>query len=310
MATLQFVLICLMFGSNFMLMDRTLTVLEPGTVAVSRLWGGAALLACVWWLSGRRLELSRRQWIVLVGVSLLANSFPFLMQPWLMDRGADHSFLAMFVPLTPLMTILASVPLLGIRPNWQQLVGVIVGLALVMWMAADGAHHGVPWHLMPVVVAIPLLYAVGNTYLRRDLHEIPAVPLTTLLLGIAGASLLPWAIGELATTWPRVSATEWWRVAFFLFLLGPLGSGLCIVMLVRLVQDRGPLFAGMVTYVVPMVALFWGWQTNETITLVQVLAMAGVLAMVALVQSSTLPPPVAISHEEAAALAHSPAGGD
>src|SRR5690606_13084271 len=92
------------------------------------------------------------------------------------------------------------------------------------------------------------------------------------------------------------------RIAFYLLLLGPLGSGLCIVMLVRLVQDRGPLFAGMVTYVVPIIALFWGWQTGEPITLVQVLAMMGVLAMVALVQSSTLPPLEAIPLEEASSV--------
>lgn len=309
MAHLQFALICLMFGSNFMLMDRTLSVLGPGTVAVGRLLGGAALLLVVWWFSGQRLRLTYRQWIVLVLVSLLANSFPFLMQPWLMAQGADHSFLAMFVPLTPLMTILASVPLLGIRPNWQQLVGVMGGLVLVVWMAADGAQHGVAWPLMPVVVAIPLLYAVGNTYLRRDLHEVPAVPLTTLLLAIAGVSLLPWAVRELADSFPRASAAEWGWITLYLILLGPLGSGLCIVMLVKLVQDRGPLFAGMVTYVVPVVALFWGWQTSEAITMVQIIAMTGILAMVALVQSSTLPPTVATPQEEAA-FAQPPLGGE
>jgi drug/metabolite transporter (DMT)-like permease len=81
-------------------------------------------------------------------------------------------------------------------------------------------------------------------------------------------------------------------------------------MLVRLVQDRGPLFAGMVTYVVPVIALFWGWQTGESITLVQVLAMMGVLAMVALVQSSTMPLPVATPEEEASLAGPISASGD
>ncbi|MFO0790481.1 MAG: hypothetical protein U0805_13585 [Pirellulales bacterium] len=46
-----------------------------------------------------------------------------------------------------------------------------------------------------------------------------------------------------------------------------------------LVVKEGPLFAGMVTYVVPTVALVWG-ADGETITSRQLVAMAGVLAMV------------------------------
>jgi len=50
------------------------------------------------------------------------------------------------------------------------------------------------------------------------------------------------------------------------------------------VLERGPLFAGMITYVVPMLALTWGRFDHETITTRQMAAIAGVLAMVALVQ--------------------------
>jgi drug/metabolite transporter (DMT)-like permease len=255
----------------------------------------------VWLMSGQRLVLTRRQWGVLCLVALLANSYPFLMQPWLMAMGADHSFLAMFVPLTPLMTIAASIPLLGIRPSWQQLLGVVGGLLLVSLIAGDSHQHGLAWKLVPVAISIPLTYAVGNTYLRRDLHSAPALPLTTLLLAIAGAVLLPWMIIELATAIPQAGGRQWGTTAFYLLMLGPIGSGLCIVMLVRLVQVHGPLFAGMVTYVVPVIALFWGWMTSEQITLVQLLAMAGVLAMVALVQSSTpLAPPTEAPGADAA----------
>jgi hypothetical protein len=56
------------------------------------------------------------------------------------------------------------------------------------------------------------------------------------------------------------------------------------LLFIDLVVKEGPLFAGMVTYVVPVLALAWGAIDGETITGQQLAAIGGVLAMVALVQ--------------------------
>jgi len=57
-----------------------------------------------------------------------------------------------------------------------------------------------------------------------------------------------------------------------------------VLLVIWLIVTKGPLFAGMVTYVVPTLALVWGALDGEVITSRQLLAMAGVLSMVALVQ--------------------------
>jgi drug/metabolite transporter (DMT)-like permease len=69
-----------------------------------------------------------------------------------------------------------------------------------------------------------------------------------------------------------------------LALLGVVGTGVAVLAFIYLVVKEGPLFAGMVTYVVPVLALAWGAVDGERITQRQLVAMAGVLAMVALVQ--------------------------
>ncbi|HEY2761622.1 MAG TPA: hypothetical protein VGI75_12785, partial [Pirellulales bacterium] len=56
---------------------------------------------------------------------------------------------------------------------------------------------------------------------------------------------------------------------------------------VWLVLERGPLFAGMTTYVVPVIALLWGTLDHETISPLQTTAIVGVLGMVAIVQSGS-----------------------
>jgi hypothetical protein len=54
-----------------------------------------------------------------------------------------------------------------------------------------------------------------------------------------------------------------------------------------LVLKRGPLFAGMTTYVVPVIALLWGTLDHEAISGQQAMAIAGVLGMVAIVQTKS-----------------------
>jgi drug/metabolite transporter (DMT)-like permease len=51
-----------------------------------------------------------------------------------------------------------------------------------------------------------------------------------------------------------------------------------------LVQHHGPLFAGMVTNVVPLGAVLLGWADQETVSPLQLAALIGIVIMVALVQ--------------------------
>ena len=287
MAYLYFAIVCLLFGTNFKLMDVSATAFGPLTVASARLLGGAAVLLGVVLVKRQSLVVDRKTLVRITIVALTANSYPFVIQPWILSHGADHSFLAIFVPLTPLMTILAAVPMLGVRPTGKQTIGVVVGLVLLVWIAlADAETHHFPKWLMPIAVTVPLSYALGNTLVRQQLQQVPALVISSIQLGVAGTLLLPLATWECLTMPAKGTPTEWQHAILALMILGPLGTGACIGLLVRLILERGPLFAGMTTYVIPLIALVWGYRDGEAISTPQLVAMAGILCMVALVQSN------------------------
>jgi drug/metabolite transporter (DMT)-like permease len=77
---------------------------------------------------------------------------------------------------------------------------------------------------------------------------------------------------------------DWPMALGAIAVLGVLGTGFAVLLVIWLIVTKGPLFAGMVTYVVPTLALVWGAVDGEVITSRQLFAMAGVLGMVALVQ--------------------------
>jgi drug/metabolite transporter (DMT)-like permease len=192
------------------------------------------------------------------------------------------------VAIVPLATIVLSVPMLGQRPTPRQLVGVVGGLVFTGLIVLEGQHRGFSAPLLALAVSVPLSYALGNTFIKWKLDHLPAAPLTTMFLTAGGALLLPLIIvpGALPRLGLEGPATprEWPLAIGSLAMLSVIGTGIAILLFIRLIQQQGPLFAGMVTYVVPIVALIWGHYDQEPLTTLQVFAVCGVLAMVALVQ--------------------------
>ena len=69
-----------------------------------------------------------------------------------------------------------------------------------------------------------------------------------------------------------------------LVVLGVVGTGVSLVVFTRLVQTKGPLFAGMVAYIIPVIAILLGYFDGEKVSELQLVAMAGILVMEGLVQ--------------------------
>lgn len=285
MAHLLFATVCLFFGSNFILMDQANNAFGPLSIGLWRLIGGAVVLAPLWAMS-RQAAPPLRRWPDIVLVAVLANSIPYAVQPIVIANGVDHHTMGMLVSLTPLATILSAIPVNGVWPSARQLVGVVGGMLFLALLMFDGAKRGAGLGWLLAAAAAPCCYAVANTYMKRKLHDLPTLPLTTLLMVFSAAAIAPFVIAETPPT-GAVAASVWRQSVMALVALGTLGTGVAMWGFVQLVKLRGPLLAGMVTYVVPLVAVFWGLVDGKTITLTQVVAVAGVLAMVGLVQSAS-----------------------
>lgn len=285
MPYLIFGLIALVFGSNFMLMKLASSAFSPAAVGSARLLGGAAILAVIWLLSSKRERLTRRELVTAAVIGLVANAYPYAMQPALISLDVEHSFLGMMVAFTPMSIMLFSVPVLGVWPSARQLVGVIGGFVFLSVLMLDGHFRGYSFGLLALAISVPLSYGFANAFLKRTLHKAPPLPTTAVMLATSGVVLLPVVAASpaLGLGGPAEPA-DYPKAIAALALLGPIGTGLMMWLWVRLVNTQGPLFAGMVTYVVPLVAMMWGAFDGERITVSQLISIAGVLSMVALVQ--------------------------
>ncbi|MEX0712399.1 MAG: DMT family transporter [Pirellulales bacterium] len=277
-----FVLIAVIWGASFILMKKAALSFTPVTIGAWRLIGGAAVLGLAWWLTRVRPGWRKADAWPLVFVALIGNAFPYALQPYLVASHGS-AFIGMTISFVPVLTILVSVPLLGVYPSKRQLAGVAGALVCMAALMADGLQRRVPPADLLLAATVPLGYALANIIVRRHLRHVPSLALSFTSLALAAAGLLPlaWSLpGE------NVSANESLGLAIgCLAILGVVGTGLAMVMFNRLIQNQGPLFAGMVTYLVPIGAVIWGWLDREPVSLVQLAALAGILVMVALAQS-------------------------
>lgn len=293
MSHFAFLFICVTWGASFILMERATHAFGPVGVGIGRLAGGAVVLAAVWWWQRGQHRVSRRDIARIAGVALVGTTWPFVVQPYCLGRGFGHSYFGMMVALVPLATIVVSVPMLGVWPTRRQLAGVLGGFACMLLLLQDGRERGMSLALLMLAVTVPVTYALGNTYLKWKLSHVHSVPLTTLVLALAAAWLIPLELApgllhRLGLGGPS-QPTDVAMALGSLALLGTVGTGAAVLAFIHLVVKEGPLFAGMVTYVVPVFALGWGAFDGEKITARQLMAIAGVLAMVALVQMGSQP---------------------
>lgn len=288
MPYLYFLFNCLIWGSSFILMDRAADALGPLAIGTGRLLGGSLTLALYWTWTRPQVRIAKSDWKHIVLIAAMSNAWPFTVLPFVMAQADEHGYFGMMVSLVPLVTIVASIPMLGIWPTTRQVVGVVGGLICLSGVVLDGSQRGIAPSVLALAVTVPITYALGNTYIKWKLSHMDPLPMTVLFLGIAGLLLLPLQLFPNLLAEARLAGPaepHGWPLAMVsMVFLAVLSTGLATLMFLQMLKYQGPLFAGMVTYVIPLVALAWGQYDSERLTTLQVAAIMGVLAMVALVQ--------------------------
>jgi len=157
----------------------------------------------------------------------------------------------------------------GIQFQKRQVLGVFVGLigCLLLVLSGASAHPGQNYYYVVLVVIATLCYAINVNLIKKYLSDLNSVSITT---GNFAVLLLP-ALIILSFTdiTQRISIDFTQHSILFVMILGVLGTGIANVVFFKLIQMSSPVFATSVTYLIPIVAFFWGLLDNEMLTPIQ-----------------------------------------
>jgi len=188
-------------------------------------------------------------------------------------KGIDSSIASILNSLTPFNTFIFGVLAFGFTFKKQQLLGIFIGLVgtvLLILKGADLNPNQNYWYSILVFIA-SIGYALNVNIVKKHLSDISALSIVAgnFLLLIVPAFIVLFYTGFFET----FEATETKITALgYITLLAVFGTGIAKIFYNKMVHLSTPIFASSVTYLIPIVAVFWGVLDNEKLSLIQLLA--------------------------------------
>lgn len=276
-----FILLCLTWGSSFILMKAGLEDLTPYQVASIRIiFAGLAMLP----FALRAFKKTPRALIKPLVVSGFLGSFFPAFFFCIAQTKIDSSLAGILNALTPIFTVAIGSLFFSLSLSWVKWTGLILGflgMSILLLGGSQGinlTHLGFASFVILATVCYGLNVNLINNYLKdAEPMHIAGIAFTALIL-----PALIVLIGTNYFSDPKFMDGTYVKGTVSAAALGIMGTGVASVLFYMLVKKAGPVFASMVTYGIPFVAMAWGIVSGEVITGIQAVGMTVILVGVRL----------------------------
>lgn len=270
------ILLSLIWGSSYILIKYALKTFTPVQLASVRVT--IATLALLPFMFNRQIKnLTGKKWVYVLLVGLLGSALPAILFA-VAQTKISSSLAAILNALVPLSTLIVGALLFHAEFNRFKMLGVVLGIAgcgATILIRSNGLFDGNNLFALLVLVA-GICYAFATNILKHRLSGIPSVTLTAWsFIGVGPVSVaLAYQSGV-----PEVLQTnpDAWRAVGYIAILGILGTAVAIILFNTLIQKTTALFASTCTYLIPVVAVFWGISDGEVIHAVDLIGLGAIL---------------------------------
>jgi len=275
-----FILLCFIWGSSFILMKYSQQGLNALQIAAIRIFSGSIVFLpfAIFHFS----KIPRK----LLGLVILSAVFGNLLPAFLFAEAItkiDSSLAGIMNSLTPICVIVISIVFFRDKIKAQKIAGVLIGfsgLLLLTFLPVLNGNKSISFYNLDyslLIVLATFLYGINVNIVSHYLKELNPVHLTSVSLSfmIIPTAFLLWQQGFMQFDLSD-SIIRWSVIASA--LLGFAGTAIATVLFYILVKRAGGLFASLVTYGIPFVALLWGFIYGEKITILEICCLGIILS--------------------------------
>jgi len=264
---LLFLLLCVIWGSSFILMKHSKEQLTAAQIAALRIF--SAGLVFIPFAIFHFPKIPRKKIPVIITSGITGNLIPAFLYATAIAKNIDSSLASILNSLTPILVVLIAVAIFKDRIGIQKIAGVVVGLTgltllFLFWKGISFENFA----YASLVLLATLSYAININVVGHFLKQVNPLHIATTSIAVMTlpTAIVLWqqdfsslSFGKPAVRWALIEASA----------LGVIGSAFATTIFYLLIKRAGGIFASLVTYGIPFVAIFWGILDGEQVTLKQ-----------------------------------------
>jgi len=255
-------ILALIWGSSFILIKKGLQVYDPGEVAGIRILA-ASFFLLPWAITNiKKVNKGNLKYLFFIG---MAGSFipAFLFAK--AQTKIDSSLAGVLNALTPFFVLMIGAIYFGQLIYRRQSIGLTIGFigtAVLVMAGSGGLVENINLYGLFVVLAT-IFYGINVNIIKFKLVGMRALTITSISLLIVLPFAAIYLFGFTDFMYKLINAEGALFSLGLLVLLGVMGTAIALVLFNKLVQITTTIFTSSVTYLIPLVAVLWGFLDGE-----------------------------------------------
>ncbi len=270
------ILLAIIWGSSPILIKKALVKLDPFEIGALRLTLASFVLMP--FLLKNLREIKRKDYFILFISGIVGNVIPYFLYP-IAQTKIDSATSGVLTSLTPFFALIIGVIFYKLKATKNNIIGLIIGFIgtflLILFSGSSGGFTADVFGLF--VVAATLLYGINLNLVKYHLNHLKPITITSFSI----VSILPitlYILFFLSPFYDHLNDFDFYKVELgYVLILGVLGTSIATIIFYNLIKIKDTVFASMVTYLMPLIAISLGVIDGEKINEVQLFGMALIL---------------------------------
>ena len=271
-----FVILCFIWGSSFILMKYSQQGLTATQIAALRIFSAGIVLLpfAIYPL----LSFPKNKLLYTILVGIVGNLFPAFLFAIAISNHIDSAMAGILNSLTPICVVTIAILFFKDIIKTKKIVGVaigFIGLCILTLSQQSLSFQNSGYALLIVVATIS--YGINVNLVAHYLKNLNPVHVATISLSFMAvpSGIVLWYSGFFQLDFSDKLIRN---AVIASGLLGIVASAIATALFYILVKKAGGLFASLVTYGIPFIALFWGFLDGEKISWIEIACLCLILS--------------------------------
>lgn len=272
----------IVWGSSFILIKKSLIAFEPIDLAFLRIAISATAFLPILIYHWKQVDWFR--WKLFLAVGMTGSGIPAFMY-FIAQTNINSSVSGLLNSLTPIFTLLIGVVIFKNALAKNQLIGVtlgFIGAAILLLFTNESGQNKNLWYGLFVVVGT-ICYGLSGNLVKHYFQNTKSIIISSVsfvFIGIPATSYL-----LISGFFTSLEGTNEEMKAFgALLFLSLLGTVLASVIFYKLIQQTSAVFGSSVAYIMPLVAVIWGFFDGESLGIIIFVSLTLILYGVYLIR--------------------------